>query len=111
MSQPPRKNFCGSLEPTHRAYRCTSCQTIRMRDYRERKRSGVVVMGPSCALCGIAQRNRYGIKVYRYALLRNVRSRHTKTGWTNKSVASIPLCDRCLIEQGYAKPEFVRKAA
>ena len=109
--QPPRANYCGSTDPIHRAYRCQPCQTIRQRDRRARKRAGVVNLGPPCALCGIAQRNSYGIKVYRYSLVRNVRTGKTKSGWTNMSVASIPLCDRCLIEGGYAKPELVRRVA
>ena len=106
MSQRARVNFCGNPDPAHRAYKCQRCQTIRQRIRREKIRAGIVNLGPPCALCGIAQRNRYGIKVYRYALLRNVRSSKTKTGWTNKSVASIPLCDRCLIEGGYVRREL-----
>ena len=106
MSQPARVNFCGSEDPTHRAYRCTPCNTIRARKRRHRIRAGIVTLGPSCCMCGIAQRNRYGIKVYRYSLLRNVRSSKTKTGWTNKSIASLPVCDRCLMEGGYVRKEL-----
>lgn len=114
MSRPPR-NYCGNPEPDHRSSKCQPCQTTRQRERRAKLRAGVRFLGPSCALCGIAQRNTYGIKVYRYSLVRNMRAAHTKTGWTNKQVASIPLCDRCLIEGGYARealvPPQIRRAA
>jgi hypothetical protein len=109
VSNRPR-NYCGSSEPGHRSTTCKPCQATRQRERRARLRAGVRYLGPSCALCGIAQRNSYGIPVYRYSLVRNVRATHTKTGWTNRQVASIPLCDRCLVENGYARSEYVRAA-
>ena len=110
MSNKPR-NYCGDPDPGHRSTYCNPCQAIRQRERRARLRAGIRHLGPSCALCGIAQRNSYGIPVYRYSLVRNVRAAHTKTGWTNRQVASIPLCDRCLVEHGYARDELVRRAA
>ena len=104
-------NYCGSEAPEHRAYRCKPCQAKRQRERRQRIRDGIRYLGPSCAICGLAQRNRYGNKVYRYYQLRTIRASHTKTGWTNKQVATVPLCDRCLIEGGYAREQYVRKAA
>ena len=105
MSRAPRV-YCTDPAP-HGSTNCKPCQATRQRERRARIRAGIKHMGPSCALCGIAQRNAYGIKVYRYSLVRNVKVGHTKTGWTNKQVASIPLCDRCLIEGGYARDQLV----
>ena len=111
MSRAPR-NYCGDPDPRHRSTGCHPCQATRQRERRAKLRAGVQFLGPSCCLCGIAQRNSYGIKVYRYSLVRNVRAPHTKRGWTNRQVASLPVCDRCLIEGGYAREELVmRKAA
>ena len=114
MSNKPR-SYCGDTSPEHRSTYCKPCQATRQRDRRAKLRAGIRHLGPSCALCGLAQRNSYGIKVYRYSLVRNVRASHTKTGWTNRQVASIPLCDRCLIEGGYARdrlvPPHLRRAA
>jgi hypothetical protein len=58
-------------------------------------------------MCGIARGNSFGIKVYRYSLVRNFPASHTKTGYTNRQVASVPACDRCLIEGGYARVEML----
>lgn len=112
MSRAPR-TYCADQTP-HGSTNCKPCQAARQRQRRARIRAGMPIIGPSCALCGIARRNSYGIKVYRYSLVRNVKASHTKTGFTNRQVASIPLCDRCLIEGGYARDQLVpprRRAA
>lgn len=94
--------YCGSDDPGHRSTGCRPCQAERQRQRRARIAAGLPLLGPECALCGIARGNSLGIKVYRYSLVRNFAAAHTKTGWTNRQVASVPICDRCLIDYGYA---------
>lgn len=106
----PRK-YCGNEDPRHRSTGCLDCQRIRQAERRARIRAGRPLNGPSCCLCGITRGNSQLIKVYRYSLLRAVKAPHTKGGWTNRQVGSLPVCDRCLIEGGYAREKYVPRVA
>ncbi len=68
--------------------------------------------GALCALCGLAAGNGVGIPVHRYPLRRSFYPPGWKAGddVRHRTVATIALCDRCIIEVGQPTKKYVRRA-
>lgn len=97
---------CGSMDPAHRAKTCRTCDRI----YKRRHQAGeprfkyrTRADAARCAICGITHGNSLGIVVYRYPL-RAYRNRGHHT------VASIGLCDPCIIAQAEVRAPYRRAA-
>lgn len=101
---------CGSTDPAHVARRCRDCKSV----YNKRWKSNApflprLIRGDiaECRFCGLSADNTAGVKVLRYPLLRHIDKggRHTSV-----CIGSLPICDRCVVEQGNVKAEYVPAA-
>lgn len=102
------RSQCGSTATDHRAYKCRACNSAYQRKYRAAKRAeaGPDPNAPSCTFCGLMRGNGKGVKVYRYALIRPVKL--AVNVHTNRCIASIAICDACLVEQTIPSPGYTR---
>jgi hypothetical protein len=107
-------NRCGSTDPMHVARRCRQCKSIYNRSYRLARKAqyqlrpvGVrLELNPAvCAFCGLARGNSQRIPVYRYPLERTIYPNGVKR---TASIASIGLCDECLIQNTQPSPSYMR---
>ena len=101
---------CGSTDPMHVARRCRPCKAIYNRAYRRtrepRFRPVRLELNPAvCAFCGLARGNSQRIPVYRYPLERTIYPNGVKR---TASIASIGLCDECLIQNTQPSPAYMR---
>lgn len=88
----------------HHVSRCLECRRIYNRKYRDRV--GYIRPPAECVMCGLNGRNSRGIRVYRYPLIR----KNTTGGPARRSyvIASIGLCDACVIEHARPSPSYVK---
>lgn len=97
---------CGSMDPAHRSKTCRPCDKLYKARYERgepRFRFRVRANAAICAICSIAAGNSLGVAVYRYPL-------RAWRGGGQRSVASIGLCDSCIIARGEVRAPR-RKAA
>lgn len=98
---------CGSTDPTHCKSKCRACSSRYQREYRASVRAATPrPLGPPCVFCGIHQHNPSRLPVYQYALIRPVKI--ATNVHSNKCVASIAICDACLVEQTIPSPSYVK---
>lgn len=86
----------------HHTAKCRECRSIYNRRWRDRV--GYKRFPAVCVMCGLNARNSQDIPVYRYPLLR-------KPGGKNRRsfvIASIGLCDTCVIEHATPSPSYIR---
>lgn len=88
----------------HHSARCLECRRLYNRRYRDRV--GYKRLPADCVMCGLNGRNSRGIPVYRYPLIR----KNTTGGPNRRSyvIASIGLCDACVIEYGRPSPSYLK---
>lgn len=58
-----------------------------------------------CAFCGYAAGNGQGVAVFRYPLIRAVKIDGRKT---SRCIASLGLCDRCILEHAHLSRTYRR---
>lgn len=105
---------CGSRDPKHVGRRCRNCKSLYNRAYRLKTRAqrlleprGVrLELNPAvCAFCDLARGNSLGIPVYRYPLERTIYPNGVKR---TASIASIGLCDQCVVKHTQPSPSYMR---